>query len=94
MRDYCAVIILLVLGAFFLTIAGGLTFGTPIKADMDNYFIRHGQEQVATNNIVTTVVFDYRGFDTLGESTVLFTAVIGVALIFRKLHGGENDENE
>jgi multisubunit Na+/H+ antiporter MnhB subunit len=31
------------------------------------------------------VVFDYRGFDTLGESAVLFTAVVGVALIFRRL---------
>jgi multisubunit Na+/H+ antiporter MnhB subunit len=30
-------------------------------------------------------VFDYRGFDTLGEATVLFTAVAGVVMIFRRL---------
>jgi len=29
-------------------------------------------------------VFDYRGFDTLGEATVLFTAVAGVVLVLRR----------
>jgi len=43
---------------------------------------------------VTTIVFDYRGFDTLGESTVLFTAVVGVALMYRKLVRSDADENE
>jgi multicomponent Na+:H+ antiporter subunit B len=32
---------------------------------------------------VTAVVFDYRGFDTLGEEFILFAAVIGVALLLR-----------
>lgn len=35
-------------------------------------------------NVVTAVVFDYRGFDTLGEELILFTAVIGVALLLRE----------
>jgi multicomponent Na+:H+ antiporter subunit B len=30
------------------------------------------------------VVFDYRGFDTLGEEFILFAAVIGVALLLRE----------
>ena len=34
-------------------------------------------------NIVTSVVWGYRGYDTLGEVTVLFTAVVGVVMIFR-----------
>lgn len=34
-------------------------------------------------NIVTSVVWDYRGYDTLGEATILFTAVCGVAMLFR-----------
>jgi len=29
-------------------------------------------------------VFDYRGFDTLGEATVLFTAVAGVLAVLRR----------
>jgi multicomponent Na+:H+ antiporter subunit B len=32
---------------------------------------------------VTAVLADYRSFDTLGETTVIFTAGIGVLLILR-----------
>lgn len=35
-------------------------------------------------NVVTSIVVDYRSFDTLGEVTVLFTSALGVGLI---LHG-------
>jgi multicomponent Na+:H+ antiporter subunit B len=35
-------------------------------------------------NAVTAVVFDYRGFDTLGEEFILFAAVMGVVLLLRK----------
>ena len=39
-------------------------------------------ERHATN-VVTAIVFDYRGFDTLGEEFILFTSVMGVALLLR-----------
>ena len=51
---------------------------------MDDYFIANAQGEAAANNVVTSIVFDYRGFDTLGEGAVLFTAVISVAALFRK----------
>ena len=35
-------------------------------------------------NIVTAVVFDYRGFDTMGEEFILFIAVMGVVLLLRQ----------
>jgi multicomponent Na+:H+ antiporter subunit B len=35
-------------------------------------------------NVVTSVLADYRGFDTLGETTVIFTAGIGVILLLRR----------
>ena len=35
------------------------------------------------------VLLDYRGLDTLGEVSVLFTAVTGVLLLFRTLKGRE-----
>ncbi len=69
-----------------------LVFGEPKYTDMDSYFIHNGQNQTAANNIVTSIVFDYRGFDTLGEASVLFTAVLGVGVVLRMLRGDENDE--
>ena len=33
-------------------------------------------------NMVTTVIFDFRGYDTLGESIILLTAGLVVLLVF------------
>ncbi|MEM4598946.1 MAG: hydrogen gas-evolving membrane-bound hydrogenase subunit E, partial [Candidatus Diapherotrites archaeon] len=59
-------------------------FGSPQRTAMDEYIIANSQKEAACNNAVTAVVFDYRGFDTLGESTVLFAAVSGVFILFRR----------
>ncbi len=44
--------------------------------------------------MLISVVFDFRGFDTLGEATVLFAAVLGAGMIFRRLNPGEEYEND
>jgi len=59
------------------------TFGEPVVTGMDDYYIENAQAETGANNVVTSIVFDYRGFDTLGEATVLFTAVVGVVALFR-----------
>jgi len=59
------------------------TFGEPTVSEMDDYFIENAQKETGANNVVTSIVFDYRGFDTLGEATVLFTAVVGIVALFR-----------
>ena len=94
MKRFVSWLVLAVLGLAMLTVPLFMTFGVPAYSDMDLYFLNYGQLQAAANNIVTSVVFDYRGFDTLGESVVLFTAVVSVGLLFRKLHGGEELEDE
>ena len=94
MRNILFGAISLLLFGGLLFIAADLPFGTPAVSDMDDYFIRNGQEQTGANNIVTSIVFDYRGFDTLGEATVLFTAVLGVGMMFRQMKEGEEYEND
>jgi multisubunit Na+/H+ antiporter MnhB subunit len=91
MNGIARTLTVLVLAAAFLYTAFALSFGAPAASDMDDYFIQHGQEQTGANNIVTAVVFDFRGFDTLGEATVLFTAVLGVGLLFRKFSAEEDE---
>ena len=56
-----------------------------VDPTMDDHIINNCQNETGADNAVTSVVFDYRGFDTLGEATVLFTAVAGVILIFRRM---------
>jgi multicomponent Na+:H+ antiporter subunit B len=42
------------------------------------------EEEMATPNMVTAGLADYRGYDTLGETTVIFTAAISVILLLRR----------
>jgi multisubunit Na+/H+ antiporter MnhB subunit len=56
-----------------------------VDTSMDDHIIDNTQTETGADNSVTAVVFDYRGFDTLGEATVLFTAVAGVIVLFRRL---------
>ena len=85
-RDYAAVVFLTVIAVFFVfSMLLIHPFGDPHASAMDQYIIDHTVEETGANNGVTAVVFDYRGFDTLGEATVLFTAVAGVVMLFRRL---------
>ncbi len=84
MRRFTGLILLLVLVAFLVWGVQLIhPFGYPDTSDMDDYIIENAQEETGSNNVVTSVVFDYRGFDTLGEATILFTAVTGVLLVLR-----------
>ena len=58
-------------------------FGEPPSA-MDDYIFENSQWEIGTNETVTAVVFDYRGYDTLGEATILSAAVGGIIILFRK----------
>jgi multisubunit Na+/H+ antiporter MnhB subunit len=91
MRKVVGVISLLVLLGFLVW--GVLLihpFGYPSPTYMDDYIIENAQEETGNNNVVASVVFDYRGFDTLGEATILFTAVTGVLLVLRTLKRKED----
>lgn len=85
-RNIAAVIVFSIVTVFFVFTALLMhSFGVPDESDMDDYIIENTQAETGANNGVTAVVFDYRGFDTLGEATVLFTAVAAVIMIFRRL---------
>lgn len=61
-------------------------FGVPTPSHMDDYFIENAQKETGANNVCTSIVFDYRGFDTLGEGTVLFTTIVGIVALFRRIN--------
>src|SRR5919201_1760551 len=46
------------------------------------------------SNVVSAVVFDYRGIDTLGEEFILFSAALGVALLLRETGGEQRPGHE
>jgi multicomponent Na+:H+ antiporter subunit B len=59
--------------------------GAPIHHHVAPHYIEKSGQEVGPPNIVTSVLASYRGYDTLGEVTVVFTAAVGVmALLGRR----------
>ncbi|MHB8829370.1 MAG: hydrogen gas-evolving membrane-bound hydrogenase subunit E [Syntrophales bacterium] len=49
-----------------------------------SFYIRNALKDAETPNMVTVILADYRGFDTLGEETVILTAGLICFLVLRK----------
>ena len=61
-------------------------FGTadaPIHQHVAPRYLKDSVKETMVPNIVTAVLADYRSYDTLGETTVIFTAGIGVLLLLK-----------
>ena len=65
-------------------------FGQPIMRVAQEY-IDKGLEKTGATNIVASIILDFRVYDTLVEATILFTAVMGVLAVIRKV-GSINEE--
>ena len=50
----------------------------PIHQHVAPVYLAEGMAETSVPNIVTVVLASYRGFDTMGEVAVVFTAVVGV----------------
>jgi multicomponent Na+:H+ antiporter subunit B len=61
---------------------------SPASTHVSPYYLRHSIADTATPNVVTSVLADYRGYDTLGETTVVFTAGMACILLLRKRDRG------
>ena len=53
----------------------------PAQQHVKPYYVERSIEEIGMPNAVTAVLASYRGYDTLGEVTVIFTACIGVMLL-------------
>ena len=56
---------------------------SPPSLHVSPRYIEKGYAETNTPNMVTAVLADYRSFDTLGETVVIFTAAVAVLLILR-----------
>ena len=83
---------LLLMGGFVLylvsLVPGLFTEGTPESLEsVGKAIIADSKASSGSANVVTAIVVQYRGLDTLGEVTVLFVSALGVALLASGLHG-------
>ena len=64
----------------------------PVHKHVADRYIEKSGEEIDIPNIVTSVLASYRGYDTLGETTVIFTAGIGVILLMGHLWRKEDKQ--
>ncbi len=73
----------------------------PIHHHVAPRYIQESGREIGVPNIVTSVLASYRGYDTLGEVTVIFTAACGVLVLLGRSRrrkpisaslGGESEE--
>lgn len=89
MKRFASFTVVLIIGVVLaIAVAGMPEFGDP-NAPANTYLVPRYKEksvhEAGVSNVVTAVVVYYRGYDTLGEVTVIFAACTGVvALLGRR----------
>lgn len=92
MKKIIILITLGVLGFYLIDIFLGIGFGTPnFSNGVKDLYLINSKDSLKVSNVITAIVVNFRGFDTLGEVTVLFlsTTALGGILYKRRHHVGE-----
>ena len=67
-------------------------FGHPLMKVSQQY-LETALQKTGAANVVSSVVLDFRGYDTLGEATVIFVSILGAFVILRR-HGRKRRSEE
>ena len=88
-RKLIVILVVIYLGFFiFMGLVSLPTFGDIDDRHVAEYYINRGVLDTGSSNLVNSIIWDYRGYDTLGEETILFTAAMGVFLVVRRKEYG------
>jgi multicomponent Na+:H+ antiporter subunit B len=66
----------------------------PIHHHVADLYLHDSYEATHIPNVVTTVLASYRGYDTLGETAVVFTAAVGVLMLLTAPRRRQPDREE
>lgn len=93
-RIFCVVFCVFLVFMLLSAVSYMPTYGheeNPVNNEVAQRYIENGLQETGAVNIVTGMILDYRAFDTLGESHVLFIATCTVLILLRK--DKKKDEN-
>lgn len=66
----------------------------PIHQHVVDHYLKDSREEIGIPNIVTVVLASYRGYDTLGELTVILTAGVGVWALLGARRRSQDQEDQ
>lgn len=66
----------------------------PAQTHLAPHYLNESITEIDVPNVVTSILASYRGFDTLGETAVVFAAGIGVLVILSGLRRRREEEEE
>jgi multicomponent Na+:H+ antiporter subunit B len=55
-----------------------------ITSEVTAYYLEHAYKEAGVKNAVTAVLAAYRGFDTLGEAVVVYSAGVGILVVLHR----------
>lgn len=53
----------------------------PTNLNIVPRYLEHGEQEAGTKNIITGILFNYRGYDTMGEVAIIYAASAGVLAV-------------
>jgi len=99
LKKYIIFALIAILGFYLASTFKEIPFGANRLGDLNDpetvsaFYLQKSPEDLHVANAITAIVVNFRGFDTLGEVTVLFLAVTGLtSILYRKEE--EEDEEE
>jgi len=97
-RDTFAILSSLIFFGLFLVFAfmafqGLPKFGEPLLK-VSSIYLRDSVTQTGASNVVMGIILDYRAYDTLGEATVIFTAILGSFIVLRSKGKKRKEESD
>jgi multicomponent Na+:H+ antiporter subunit B len=87
------VALFLILSYNILMMPGDVGLAAPSYNEIAYYYLNYSVSETGATNVIAAVLADYRGFDTLGETIVLFISVVAVASILKPEHDGNKEVN-
>ncbi|MEW6244769.1 MAG: hydrogen gas-evolving membrane-bound hydrogenase subunit E [Bacillota bacterium] len=85
MKVLAYLLLVAVLWTLILAVGEMPTYGcfNPTHNYVYDRYVRHGVEETGALNVVAQIIVDYRAYDTLIETTVLFAAIVSVMLTLK-----------
>lgn len=89
------IIVLLAIFGVLLAVAELPPYGmadNPIHNQVSERYINNSLDDTGVSNMVTSIVLDYRAYDTMFETIVLFTATLAVIITLKSFEKEEEEK--